>query len=264
MNQVLRVGSKGQDVKKWQFFLIGQGLLQGNADGVFGDQTFTATVTFQQKNKLDADGVVGHQTLVAAIQSGFVILDDTDDSSENGPNWPPRPDFQPITSNAERQKLFSKFSYQHDPQPDNYENIRILGNWEADNIVTVTIPQLAGISGAPKSGNIQVHRLVANQFTMLWQAWQNTDLLSRVRTYDGSYVPRFVRGSTSTLSNHAFGSAFDINVKWNNIGTLPALKEENGSVRELVQLANQHGFYWGGHYAKRPDGMHFEVAVIQS
>ena len=264
MNQVLRIGSKGSDVKKWQYFLIGQGFLQGNADGVFGDQTFTATVAFQHKTKLDADGVVGHQTLIAAIQRGFILLGDETDTSENGPNWPPRPDFKPITSNTERQALFGKFSYQHDPQPDNYENIRLLGNWSADNIVIVTIPQLVGIKGAPKNGNIQVHKLVANQFKTLWQAWQDAGLLNRVLAYDGSFVPRFVRGSTTTLSNHAFGSAFDINVAWNGIGTLPALKEEKGSVRELVPLANHYGFYWGGHYAKRPDGMHFEVAVVKS
>jgi len=154
MNQVLRIGSTGTDVKKWQYFLIGQGFIPGNADGVFGDQTFNATVAFQLKNKLDADGVVGHQTLVAAIQRGFVLLEDTTDITKNGPNWPPRPDFQPIISNTERQKLFGKFSYQHDPQPDNYENIRILGNWSAENIVTVTIPQLIGIKGASKTGNI--------------------------------------------------------------------------------------------------------------
>jgi hypothetical protein len=43
---------------------------------------------------------------------------------------------------------------------------------------------------------------------------------------------------------------------------MPALKGELGSVRELVPLANRHGFYWGGHFRGRPDGMHFEAARI--
>jgi D-alanyl-D-alanine carboxypeptidase len=29
-------------------------------------------------------------------------------------------------------------------------------------------------------------------------------------------------------------------------------------VRELVEIAYQHGFYWGGHFSPL-DGMHFEV-----
>lgn len=261
--RVLRIGMKGADVRKWQYFLIGQGMPLQVADGIYGDLTLAATVAFQGKYNLAADGVVGHQTLVAAIQRGFVVLDDTTDSSESGQNWPPPPDFSPVTSNAARQELFGKFSYRHDPQPGNYENIRILGNWVADNIVSVTIPQLAGVKGAPKSGKVEFHRLVATQFTGLWQAWQEASLLDRILTYDGSFCPRFIRGSTTTLSNHAFGSAFDINVAWNAIGTQPALKGEKGSVRELVTIANEHGFYWGGHYAKRPDGMHFEVAVVK-
>jgi hypothetical protein len=36
-------------------------------------------------------------------------------------------------------------------------------------------------------------------------------------------------------------------------------------VRELVPIANQHGFYWGGHFrynkhTDQSDGMHFEWA----
>jgi len=65
------------------------------------------------------------------------------------------------------------------------------------------------------------------------------------------------------LSNHAFGSAFDINASFNALGVEPARVGDRGCVRELVTIANDHGFYWGGHFAKRPDGMHFEVANIQ-
>ena len=43
-----------------------------------------------------------------------------------------------------------------------------------------------------------------------------------------------------------------------------------GCVRELVPIANECGFYWGGHFGKevngkmvgRLDGMHFEIAKI--
>lgn len=60
--------------------------------------------------------------------------------------------------------------------------------------------------------------------------------------------------------SNSWATAFDVNVAWNGLGRQPALVGETGSVRELVQLANEHGFFWGGHYSGRLDGMHFELA----
>lgn len=87
-------------------------------------------------------------------------------------------------------------------------------------------------------------------------------ILRRVLSYDGSYNRRFIRGSRTVLSNHAYGSAFDINARWNPLGALPPADNEEGSVQTLVEIANRHGFYRGGHYRGRPDGMHFEVARL--
>ena len=48
---------------------------------------------------------------------------------------------------------------------------------------------------------------------------------------------------------------------WNGLGARPALVGQKGCVRELVEIANRNGFYWGGHFT-RLDGMHWEVAKI--
>lgn len=69
--------------------------------------------------------------------------------------------------------------------------------------------------------------------------------------------------SGGVVVSNSFGSAFDINVPWNYLGSQPALVGKHGSVRELVPIANEHGLYWGGHFGgSRPDGMHFEVAKL--
>jgi hypothetical protein len=34
-----------------------------------------------------------------------------------------------------------------------------------------------------------------------------------------------------------------------------------GSVIPIVAVAEKHGFFWGGNYQKRKDGMHFEYSV---
>ncbi len=262
--QILRRGSRGDDVTRWQQFLRGQDFdtvfLLVEADGNFGEITERATKKFQQHHGMTADGIVGNRTWGKAMEQGLDLIDDPDEGEE-GPNWPPQPkNLQPLVTNDERMRLFGNFQFVSDPKPDNPEAIKITDGWEGDNIVKIAIPQLKGISDAPKSGQVRFHGKVADQAAALFKAWQEEGLLVRVLTWGGAYVSRYVRGSRQILSNHAFGSAFDINVSWNRLGTRPALKGEQGSVRELVSLANQHGFYWGGHYSQRLDGMHFEFA----
>ncbi len=257
--KTLRIGDKGKNVKKWQNFLLGQGIDIGIADGDFGPKTFDGTVEFQQSQGLVADGVAGNKTFGAAMILGFSIVDD-DIEGRMSPSWPPKPDFKPLSGTKARQRVFGKFEFIHNPIPGNRENIEVLDDWAKNNIITAKVPQLVGIKGSP---NVAFHKLAAPQLEKLWQDWEDADLMHLVITWAGSYVPRFIRGSRTKLSNHAFGTAFDINVKWNGLGVQPALIGQKGSVRELVQIANANGFYWGGHFKNRPDGMHFEVAEIK-
>ncbi|MDU6307819.1 MAG: spore cortex-lytic enzyme [Clostridium sp.] len=60
-----RVGSRGDEVKQIQTKLKNWGYYKGNVDGIFGEQTKQAVISFQKKNKLTADGVAGPQTLKA-------------------------------------------------------------------------------------------------------------------------------------------------------------------------------------------------------
>lgn len=247
--RVLREGGEGDDVAQWQSFLIGQGFDPGPADGVFSAATALATREFQEQHGLAVDGVVGRVTLGRALALGLAA-DDDDDLSENGPHWPPPPNFAPLASNAERERVFGRFDYVHAPVPGNPERIRITDDWAAKNIVKVSLPRV---------GKVRFHRYASDQLAALWSAWDEAKLLDRVLRFDGAFVPRFVRGSRTKLSNHAFGSAFDLNARWNALGAVPALRGRRGCVRELVEIAYAHGFYWGGHFS-RPDGMHFEIA----
>jgi hypothetical protein len=124
--------------------------------------------------------------------------------------------------------------------------------------VLIQVPQLIPIRD---NANVRCHRLVAKQTIDLFAAWEQEGLMPLVLSWHGMYNPRFIRGREGALSNHAFGSAFDINLDNNMLGALPALVGQKGSVRLLVETANRFGFYWGGHFSRR-DGMHFEIARI--
>lgn len=258
MLKVLKRGSAGDEVTKWQDFLRGQGYLI-DSTGMFDDATVDATERFQRKHRLDVDGVVGNQTFGKAGLIGFEIVD----YSLVEMSYPSRPTFPSLNDTAQRQNQFGPLEFVPAPTSTDPERIRITNGWAATNIVQITIPQLVGIKGANANGRVSVHRKVAEQFMALWVAWQDRGLLNLVLTYEGAYVPRFIRGRAKeqALSNHAFGTAFDINYAWNKLGAEPATAGPQGCVYPLVPVAHEFGFYWGGHFPRR-DGMHFEVARL--
>lgn len=256
MIKVLKLGSMGPIVGQWQTFLRGQGL-QLDVTGLFGPETDAATRVFQRRHRLDIDGEVGNQTFGKAAMLGFELVDHTEAEAA----FPPLPPFPPLASNAERQALFGPLQFVGAPTPSNPEAIRITNGWEAANMVRVPVPQLVRVPGGPASGTLFFHRLGAEALQGLWQAIEDRGLLDRVLRFDGAYNPRFIRGGASSqiLSNHAFGTAFDINARFNPLGAEPATAGASGCVYELVPIAHEFGFYWGGHFSRR-DGMHFELA----
>ncbi|TAE00378.1 MAG: hypothetical protein EAZ97_06090 [Bacteroidetes bacterium] len=67
----IRHGSRGDEVKQWQKFLLSLDYEIGKADGIYGDATYEATTHFQEENGLDADGIVGKKTYAAAVEAGY-------------------------------------------------------------------------------------------------------------------------------------------------------------------------------------------------
>lgn len=238
--------SASREVVKWQTFLRGQDLYLGAIDGIAGPMTRAATQAFQQAHGVPVSDLVSAETLAAAQALGYEPRDI---------DWPSVPDFRPLTQ-VDRQELFGAFKYVASPVASMPEAIKVDPHWVAENIVKVALP----IQG--KHVLAHFHKLAAERAQRLFRIWDQEGLLDRVLTWDGSYAPRFIRGSTTVLSAHAWGTAFDINARWNALGVTPALLGASGCVRELVQSANELGFYWGGHYSRK-DGMHFELTKVE-
>jgi len=256
--QILKIGSTGNLVVKWQTFLRGQGHTL-NVNGTFDEPTQLATIKFQRRYKLEADGIIGNQTIGKAAMLGFEVVQ----YSETESSYPPKPDFPPLVNNDARQELFGPLEFIPAPTAKNPEAIKITNEWDKLNISRIVIPQLAGIEGANQNGHVWFHKKAEEQLVRLWKMWESEGILKYVLTYSGDYVPRFVRGKAQEqlLSNHAFGTAFDINYAWNKLGAEPATSGTKGCVYSLVKIANECGFYWGGHFSRR-DGMHFEIAKL--
>jgi hypothetical protein len=257
--KVIKKGDRNDLVGDWQTFLRGEHLYLGAIDDDFGDATHLATKEFQKKNNLLDDGIVGNSTYKKAIALGFnqnqVVISTTDNS-----NVPPKPKFQPITGNSVREQLFGKFAYRTAPTKSNPEGIIITDDWESKNIVRVNLPALSKATGG-KFTAMRWHKECEYQLVKLFEKLEQENLHTKILSFAGAFYPRFIRGSRTQLSNHSWGTAFDINVPQNGLGKIPAMIGETGCVRELVPIANDCGFYWGGHFTRK-DGMHFEIAKI--
>jgi hypothetical protein len=279
--QTIQHGSFGPLVGRWQTILNrdGKPVSWTNSDGDFvvwdpgwawplkidddfGDRTKAATECWQSRRGLKADGVVGPKTWAKAKSEEPLEPDTSRDVVTIEPFAPPL--LKPLGT-AGREQLFGKFRYE--ARADG--TIRYLDDWPAKNIVRIVVPELERIPGVelsgkrvgagPAGGVVHCHRLMAPALQALFAAWREARLLDHLLTWAGLWSPRLVRGSTSTLSSHAWGTAFDVNAPWNALGQLPARAGDRGSVVELVPLAREHGFFWGGDFS-RPDGMHFELA----
>ncbi len=80
-------------------------------------------------------------------------------------------------------------------------------------------------------------------------------LESELKTWDGCFNIRKVRGSTTSMSLHSWGVAIDVNASENGLGQEPQLSPE------FVACFTSAGFDWGGNF-NRKDGMHFQLAGV--
>lgn len=232
------------EIRAHQKMLSDAGFDPGPIDGLWGRKTEDATRRWRDAGKGDLPSDTGRDVITHA--EPMAKASDA---------------LHPALGSEERERTFGgPFDWVHRPTSDNRENIEIRGNWEEDNIVTVELPALAKATDG-RYKKMRWNKRAQTQLANLWQAWDDAGLLKHIKTYEGAYVPRLIRGSTRSLSNHAYGTAFDINYEWNQLGRTPAKPGTTGSVWELVPLAHEHGFFWGGFFS-RGDGMHFEVCKI--
>jgi hypothetical protein len=120
--------------------------------------------------------------------------------------------------------------------------------WVAANIRTEVVPIL---------GSVTCHKDLFPQLRAALLEVQQRGLSDEIHPgeYAGCYYPRFI-ANTTTLSNHAFGLALDLNTPGNGRGTLGEMD------RDVVAIFKTWGFAWGGDW-RWTDPMHFELSEVK-
>jgi hypothetical protein len=147
-------------------------------------------------------------------------------------------------------------------QPRNKTMMELLGpprDSYSDQCQAVTNPKLKAMMETRTIGPITVTMLkpALDSLERVLAALKETDpdIYAKLGTA-GAFCARFIRGSTTAVSNHSWGTAIDLTLE----GQLDGFAD-GGTQFGLVVLAehfNAEGWYWGAVY-KREDSMHFEV-----
>lgn len=136
--------------------------------------------------------------------------------------------------------------------------------WEAANIVRIVPPYrmvLAWDTSKVLSG-IRIHRKCAESLsrilTNIAEHYGSQEAIEKARLhlYGGGYMFRLKRGG-STLSNHSWGSAIDLDPENNGFGR--KWRPRSGMMPEaVIDIFKAEGWRWGGPWST-PDAMHFEA-----
>lgn len=120
--------------------------------------------------------------------------------------------------------------------------------WVRANIRTEAVPVL---------GSVTCHKDLFPQLRAALLEVEQRGLAGAIdpRQYAGCYYPRFI-ANTTTLSNHSFGLALDVNTAGNQRGTVGEID------RDVVAIFKTWGFAWGGDW-RWTDPMHFELAEVK-
>jgi hypothetical protein len=103
---------------------------------------------------------------------------------------------------------------------------------------------------------------------LIWAAEQWNDRVDKLNpNWCWGWADRLVRGSTVRVSNHASGTAIDLNAPKHPRGVPTAKTMTAKQIREVHQILAEantvhHVLDWGGDYkVSQPDAMHLEIAA---
>lgn len=128
-------------------------------------------------------------------------------------------------------------------------------HWQAKlNLVVIDFPQPLPLSYSlgTFAHATRCHPVAATSLRRTFAQLHGADLWPLLRTFGGGYKFRLQRGSDSKISVHSWGLAFDFDVLNNKLGDVPKMDPR------IVDCFELNGFIWGGRFAGRLDGMHFQ------
>ena len=265
------VGKRGRnrvdDVVKVQQLLAQQGMPVGRADGQCGPRTIASITTFQAGFLHHPDGLVepGGRTLQRLNVVGFRPAN----TSRVAPGVVSPPDIRKAVP-AEAGTSVTRLVQRSTLGPLNSGLVAVGNSYMlkrlgkpresfSGNCQPVTNEKLKKHIKTGSTGPFKVTGLapaVDSLSKIMTDIAKKQPDVYAVLGSAGMLCCRYVRGSTSSISNHSWGTAIDLTL--NNVLD----KRGDGMVQYgltvIAPIFNEYGWYWGAAF-KTEDAMHFEV-----
>jgi len=265
------VGAAGRnqhgDVETVQRLLAQRGMNPGRIDGLCGPRTVHTIIVFQSHFLSRPDGRVDpHGTTLHKLTrtSGHAVSTTHHSPHPSTPASTPAAPFAPLqtltarvprpsrdTINHGLTAVSPQFmveqlgqpreSYSSDCQPMTNQKLR-------RNVVTSSVGRFKATGLRPA---------VESLATALAQVQREQPAVYAALGSAGMLCCRYVRGSTTAISNHSWGTAIDF--------TLNGVLDRRGDnqvqigLTLIASIMNQHGWYWGAAF-RTEDAMHFEAS----
>lgn len=143
------------------------------------------------------------------------------------------------------------------PLPGSYDDLfnRYGTPYHPDFVEDLTTVSTHTINGKPLQFRHHVALLKPLHDVFLCLGARN--LLQAVYSFDGCFNIRNIAGSNQR-SLHSWGLAIDINAADNARGTKGLMSDK------VIAVFETFGFFWGGHFYRIPDPMHFQFTKPHS
>jgi hypothetical protein len=130
-----------------------------------------------------------------------------------------------------------------------------ISGFDLNDVTQVVVPQLKDVPGS-NGGKLRFHKRAHEQFRAVFDLIEKRGQLHFIKSCGGTFNPRLRRPTSGHLSklpsNHAFGTAIDLNEDDPGFGD---------SVAPVAPVFEAFGFIWGKAFN---DPMHFEVGQLLS
>lgn len=132
----------------------------------------------------------------------------------------------------------------------------------SQNGYAANLPNLTTVWTIPGTErSIRLKRGACGEVLVHFAAWfhDNIEPLDEGQLDDWGYAERPIRGSTTELSNHASGTAMDLNATKHPLGARGTFtREQTRAIHDQLRIYDGC-IRWGGDYVNRADEMHFEI-----
>lgn len=126
-------------------------------------------------------------------------------------------------------------------------------DWETTHLVSVDLPYPLIYDGM-RVNRTRCHKLIVENVIGAFQAIESAGLTAHMTNYGGLYNQRMKRGMPGHPSTHCWGIAIDMEPARFPLGST------DRQPQAVVDIMARFGWVYGGDFAGRKDGMHWQTA----